>query len=106
MTILDGIIGITVRLGLESVSGINWNACPTSSESTSSVILAAVTAQIGISLIELADLLWTEHGASFGASTVWRCLDRHGMSLIKTARRRSKAARRRSPAPGLVRRPV
>ena len=33
MTILDGIIEITVRLGLESVSGINWNACPTSSES-------------------------------------------------------------------------
>ena len=40
MTILDGIIGITVRFGLESVSGINWNACPTSSESAVDELLA------------------------------------------------------------------
>jgi transposase len=76
-------------------------------EAFSSVILAAVVAQKDISLVELADLLRTEHGASFGASTVWRCLDRHGMTFKKNgARRRAGAARRRSPAPGLGRRPA
>ena len=52
-------------------------------EAFSSVILAAVAAQKDISLVELAELLRTEHGASFGASTVWRCLDRHGMTFKK-----------------------
>ena len=73
-------------------------------EAFSGVILAAVAAQKDISLVELAELLRTEHGASFGASTVWRCLDRHGMTFKKnSARSRAGAARRRSPAPGLVR---
>ena len=54
-------------------------------EAFSAVILAAVAAQKDISLVELADLLRTEHGASFGASTVWRCLDRHDMTFKKTA---------------------
>ena len=72
-------------------------------EAFSSVILAAVAAQKDISLVELTDLLRTEHGASFRASTVWRCLDRHGMPFKKNgARRQAGAARRRSPAPGLV----
>ncbi len=53
-------------------------------EAFSSVILRAVAAQKDISLVELAELLRTEHGASFGASTVWRCLDRHGMTFKKT----------------------
>jgi transposase len=52
-------------------------------EAFSSVILRAVAAQKDISLVELAELLRTEHGASFGASTVWRCLDRHGMTFKK-----------------------
>lgn len=72
-------------------------------EAFSAVILSAVAAQKDISLVELADLLRTEHGASFGSSTVWRCLDRHGMTFQKnSARSRAGAARRRSPAPGLV----
>jgi transposase len=76
-------------------------------EAFSGVILAAVAAQKDISLVELADMLRTEHGASFGASTVWRCLDRHGMTFKKNgARSRAGAARRRRPAPGLVRRPA
>jgi len=76
-------------------------------EAYSSVILAAVAVQKDISLVELAELLRAEHGASFGASTVWRCLDRHGMTFKKnSARSRAGAARRRSPAPGLVRSPA
>ena len=76
-------------------------------EAFSGVILAAVAMQKDISLVELAELLRTEHGASFGASTVWRCLDRHGMTFKKNrARSRAGAARRRSPAPDLVRSPA
>ena len=72
-------------------------------EAFSGVILAAVAAQKDISLIELADLLRTKYGASFGVSTVWRYLDRHGMTVKKnSARRRAGAVRRRSPAPDLV----
>jgi len=76
-------------------------------EAFSGVILAAVAAQKDISLVELGDMLRTEHGASFGASTVWRCLDRHGMTLKKnSARSRAGAIRRRGPASGLVRSPT
>jgi transposase len=73
-------------------------------EAFSRVILTAVAAQKDISLVELAELLRTQHGVSFGASTVWRCLDRHGMTFKKnSARSRARATRRRSPAPSLVR---
>ena len=54
-------------------------------EAFSGVILAAVGARKDISLVELAELLRTKRGVSFGASTVWRCLDRHGMTFKKTA---------------------
>jgi transposase len=47
----------------------------------SGVILTAVAMQKDISFVELAELLRTEHGASFGAGTVWRYLDRHGMTF-------------------------
>ena len=71
------------------------------------VILGAVQAQKDISLVELAELLRTEHGASFAASTVWRFLDRHGMTFKKNrARSRAGEARRRRAAQGLVRRPA
>jgi transposase len=76
-------------------------------EAFSHVILAAVEARKDISLVELADLLRRKHGASFAASTVWRCLDRHAMTFKKnSARRRAGAPRRCNPAPGLVRSPA
>ena len=71
------------------------------------VILDVVQAQKDISLVELAELLRAEHGASFAASTVWRFLDRHGMTFKKNrARSRAGEARRRRAAKGLVRRPA
>jgi transposase len=65
------------------------------------VILAAIQAQVDITLVELADLLPREHGASFAPSTVWRFLDRHAMTVKKTAHaseqeRPDVAARRRA----------
>lgn len=56
-------------------------------EAFSTVILAAVAARKDISLVKLAELLRAEHGASFAASTVWRCLDRHGMTFKKNSAR-------------------
>jgi hypothetical protein len=47
------------------------------------VILAAIQAQKDILLLELADLLLTRNSASFAASTVWRFLVRHAMTLKK-----------------------
>jgi transposase len=68
------------------------------------VILGAIEAQVDVTLVELADLLKPEHGASFAPSTIWRFLDRHGMTLKKNrARQRAGQVRRRSPARGLVR---
>ncbi len=76
-------------------------------EAFSGVILTAVAAQKDISLAELSDLLRDHHGASFGPSTIWRCLDRHGLTFKKnSARSRAGAARRRSPTASLVRRPA
>ena len=49
-----------------------------------------------ITLVELADMLRREHGASFAPSTVWRFLDRHDMTVKKNrARQRAGTARRR-----------
>lgn len=68
-------------------------------------ILAAVEAQVDITLAELADLLRREHGESFAPSSVWRFLDRHAMTVKKNrARQRAGAARRRRAAQGVVRR--
>ena len=69
------------------------------------VILAAVDAQVDITLVELSDMLRHRHGASFAPSTVWRCLDRHGLTFKKNgARQRAGTTRRRHTATGLVRR--
>lgn len=71
------------------------------------VILGAVAAQKDISLVELAELLRVEHGATFAPSTVWRFLDRHEMTFKKnSARSRAGETRRRRAAQGVVRRPA
>lgn len=71
------------------------------------VILARIEAQVDITLVELAELLRVEHGASFAPSTGWRFLARHDMTIKKNrARQRAAATRRRGSARGVVRRPA
>lgn len=71
------------------------------------IILAAIEQQVDITLVELTQLLREKHGASFAASTVWRFLDRHAVTVKKnSARQRAGAARRRRAATRLVRRPA
>lgn len=68
------------------------------------VILTAVDAQVDITLVELSELLREEHDASFAPSTIWRFLDRHGMTFKKNrTRQRAGAVRRRRAKAGLVR---
>jgi transposase len=68
------------------------------------VILAAVEAEVDITLVEIAALLHREHGTSFAPSTVWRFLDRHDLTFKKNgARQRAGAVRCRRPATGLGR---
>ena len=66
-------------------------------EAFGAVILGAIAAQKDISLVELAALLRTEHGASFATSTVWRFLDRHGMTFQK--KRRTPPSKREPTSP-------
>lgn len=67
----------------------------------------AVEDQVDITLVEIAAMLRTDHGAIFAASTIWRFLDRHAMTFKKNgARQRAGAARRCHAASGLVRRPA
>ena len=112
------------RFGVSAASAVRWvralnttgtvEAKPQGGDTRShrieafgTVILGAIAAQKDISLVELAELLRAEHGASFAASTVWRFLDRHGMTFKKnSARRRAAASRCRCPPPSLVRRPA
>jgi transposase len=71
------------------------------------IILAAIEKQVDITLVELTQLLREKHGASFAASTVWRFLDRHAVTVKKnSARQRAGAARRRRAATRLVRGPA
>lgn len=76
-------------------------------EAFSQTILSAIEAQKDISLDELADLLRARHDASFATSTIWRFLNRHGLSFKKNSpRSRAGTARRRRAATGLVRSPA
>ncbi len=63
------------------------------------VILVAIGEQVDITLVELSQLLRDRHGASLAPSTIWRFLDRHGMTFKKTAhaseQERSDVAARR-----------
>lgn len=69
------------------------------------IILTAIERQTDITLVEMAEMLRAEHGASFATSTIWRFLDRHAMTVKKNgARERAGAARRRRAAAGVVRR--
>ena len=71
------------------------------------VILAAIEAQVDVTLVELSELLRERHDASFAPSTIWRFLDRHGMTFKKNStRQRAGAAGRRRPQAGVVRRPA
>lgn len=86
------------RIGTSAGSAVRWvaavnttgpitakpqggNTRPSRIDAVSGVTLAVVAAQKDISVVELAEWLRSEHGASIGASTMWRCLDRHCITL-------------------------
>ncbi len=50
------------------------------------VILGAIEEQVDITLVELAEMLRSEHGVIFAPSTIWRFLDRHAMTVKKKQR--------------------
>ena len=50
-------------------------------EACGTTIVAAIEAQVDLTLVELAELLKRQHGVSFAPSTVWRFLDRHGITF-------------------------
>ena len=54
-------------------------------EAFGDLTLSAINAELDITLTELADMLRQEHGASFARSTIWRFLDRQGITFKKTA---------------------
>ena len=62
------------------------------------VILAAVDAQVDITLVELATLLRDRHGVSVAPGTIWRFLDRHDMTVKRNG------ARQRQERPDVARR--
>ena len=69
------------------------------------VILGAIARQVDITIVELVDLLARERDLHVARSTVWRFLNRHGMSFKKNgARQRAGQARRVRAASGVVRR--
>jgi transposase len=68
-------------------------------------ILGLVTTTPDITLEEIVAYLARVHGQSFAQSTVWRLLDRHGVTFKKnSARQRARAARRGGRAAGVARR--
>jgi transposase len=71
-------------------------------EAFGAAILEAIERQVDITLVELAELLEREHGERF--ATIWRFLDRRGVSFKKNrARQRAGTVQRCRPARGLVR---
>jgi transposase len=73
-------------------------------EAYGATILEAIEAQVDLTLVELAALVLHRHGVRFAASSVWRFLERHELSVKKNrARRRAGTARRRRQAGSLAR---
>ena len=66
------------------------------------VILGAIAEQADITLVELAEMLRSEHGAAFAPSTIWRFLDRHSLTIKKNGARQRAGAARRSRAAACV----
>jgi transposase len=67
------------------------------------MILSAIKAKPDMTLVEIAEMLEAETGASFAASSVWRFLDRHAITFKKNrARSRAGQARRRRRSRGLA----
>ncbi len=46
-------------------------------------IMNAIEAKSDMTLVEIAEMLESEHGASFAPSSIWRFLDRHGITFKK-----------------------
>lgn len=66
-------------------------------------LLGLVAATPDITLAEIAAHLEQAHGLRVAVSTVWRLLDRHGLTFKKNgARQRAATPRRAAPPPGLV----
>ena len=53
-------------------------------------IMGAIEAKPDMTLVEIAEMLGADRGASFAPSSVWRFLDRHGVTF-KKKRARSRA---------------
>jgi transposase len=67
------------------------------------MILRAIKAKPDMTLVEIAEMLEAETGASFAPSSVWRFLDRHAITFKKNrARSRTGQARRRRRPRGLA----
>jgi transposase len=68
-------------------------------------ILGLIAATPDITLEEIVGYLASTRGKLFAQSTVWRLLDRHGVTFKKnSARQRARAARRGGRAAGVARR--
>src|SRR5262245_37831855 len=63
-------------------------------------ILALVATSPEITLEEIAAHLKHAHGETFVVSTIWRCLDRHGLTFKKNGARQRAGARRRGSGTG------
>jgi transposase len=46
-------------------------------------IMNAIEAKPDMTLVEIAEMLQSEQGASFAPSSIWRFLDRHGVTFKK-----------------------
>ena len=53
-------------------------------------IMSAIEAKPDMTLVELSEMLKSERGMSFAPSSIWRFLDRHGVTF-KKKRARSRA---------------
>jgi transposase len=59
-------------------------------EAHRAAILGAIKAKPDLTLVEIGQMLKSELGASFAPSSIWRFLDRHGITFKKN-RARSRA---------------
>lgn len=66
-------------------------------------ILMLIGSTPDITLEEIAAHLREAHSETFAVSTIWRCLDRHGLTFKKnSARQRTGTRRRGGRAPGVA----
>ena len=82
--------GISVASAVRFVKEWRQSGATKAATNAPNALNSAIEAKPDMTLVELSEMLKSKRGASFAPSSIWRFLDRHGVTF-KKKRARSRA---------------